>query len=83
MGAAEITPSVDDDGTSYAVISGDDGSLVDITGAGRKRINGDLYSRDNGTMDLAMDTSDSALTGLSKIVNGTTNIEMSNVRSGT
>lgn len=78
MGAAEITPSVDDDGTSYAVISGDDGSLVDITGAGRKRINGDLYSRDNGTMDLAMDTSDSALTGMSKIVNGTTNIEMSN-----
>lgn len=78
IGAVEITPSVDDDGTSYAVISGDDGSLVDITGAERKRINGDLYSRDNGTMDLAMDTSDSALTGMSKIVNGTTNIEMSN-----
>ncbi len=77
-GATEITPSVENGGTSYAVISRDDGSLVDITGAGRKLINGDLYSRDNGKIDLAMDTEDSALTGMSKVIDGTTNIEMSN-----
>ena len=76
-GAAEITSKKGDD-LSWAAASLDEGSLIDITGAGRKLINGNLYSGYNGKLLLDMATGDSVLTGMSKINGGITNIEMSN-----
>ncbi len=76
-GAAEITSKKGND-LSWAAASLDDGSLVDITGAGTKKITGNLYSGYNGKLLLTMATGDSFLTGMSKVNNGTTNIDMSN-----
>lgn len=76
-GAAEITSRKGDD-LAWAAASLDDGSLVDITGPGRKLITGNLYSGYNGKLLLDMATGDSVLTGMSKVNGGTTNLSMSN-----
>lgn len=76
-GAAEITSRKGDD-LAWAAASLDDGSLIDITGPGRKLITGNLYSGYNGKLLLDMATGDSVLTGMSKVNGGTTNISMSN-----
>lgn len=76
-GAAEITSRKGDD-LAWAAASLDDGSLIDITGPGRKLITGNLYSGYNGKLLLDMATGDSVLTGASTVNGGTTNLSMSN-----
>lgn len=61
-----------------AVYSKGNGSLVDLTGRGQKVIFGDLFTSDNGKIDLAMNTGDSLLTGASYVDGGSTNISMEN-----
>ncbi|WP_296397203.1 autotransporter outer membrane beta-barrel domain-containing protein [Acidaminococcus timonensis] len=76
-GAAEITATAKN-GTAYAVVSKDKGSLVDLTGKGQKTIMGDFYSRDGGAIHLDLAAGNSLFTGMSKVNGGTTNLSMSN-----
>lgn len=76
-GAATIT-SHKGSALGNAATSYDEGSLIDITGPGRKLITGNLDSEEGGTIHLDMATGDSVLTGASIVNNGTTSISMSN-----
>lgn len=70
-GAATLTAQKGSElGTAAA--SYDEGSLIDITGAGRKLITGNLNTVGGGTIHLDMATGDSVLTGASTVNNGTT-----------
>lgn len=61
-----------------AVISEGEGSLSEMTGNGRKIISGDLSSKDEGRISIAMDTGDSSLTGNSSVEKGNTQITLKN-----
>lgn len=76
-GAATITSHKGSE-LGSAATSYDDGSLIDITGPGRKLITGNLNTVSGGTIHLDMATGDSVLTGASTVNGGTTNISMSN-----
>lgn len=65
-------------GDRKAVVSEGEGSLSEMTGNGRKIISGDLSSKDEGKISIAMDTGDSSLTGKSSVEKGNTQIALKN-----
>lgn len=65
-------------GDRKAVVSEGEGSLSEMTGNGRKIISGDLSSKDEGRISIAMDTGDSSLTGNSSVEKGNTQITLKN-----
>lgn len=65
-------------GDRKAVVSEGEGSLSEMTGNGRKIISGDLSSKDEGKISIAMGTGDSSLTGKSSVEKGNTQIALKN-----
>lgn len=65
-------------GDRKAVVSEGEGSLSEMTGNGRKIISGNLSSKDEGKISIAMDTGDSSLTGKSSVKKGNTQITLKN-----